>query len=140
MEGTGETVKTNSKKPMVVIGIVLALALVALPMVLSKKDTQTDIQNSTVSETVTNEESKSYTLAEVSAHSTKEDCWLAIEGKVYDVSAFVDKHGGGEAILMGCGKDATELFNNRPNDKGAHSDKARSFLPNFEIGTLVVSE
>lgn len=80
-----------------------------------------------------------YSISDVEKHSTKEDCWLAIEGKVYDVTKFVmsGKHPGGEAILQGCGKDATVLFNTRPMGSGTpHSDKARSGLVNFIIGDL----
>jgi cytochrome b involved in lipid metabolism len=82
---------------------------------------------------------KSYTLAEVQAHATKDDCWLAIEGKVYNVTPMTSsgKHPGGEAILQGCGKDATALFNTRPMGSGTpHSDKARGNLAIFGIGNL----
>lgn len=82
---------------------------------------------------------KAYSLSDISAHATKDDCWFAVEGKVYDVTQYIDggKHPGKEAIIQGCGKDATELFNTRPMGTGtAHSDKARSFLPNFQIGVL----
>lgn len=84
-------------------------------------------------------EGGSYTLSEVAEHDSEDDCWLAIEGKVYDVTEYAasGKHGGGDAILLGCGTDATELYNDRPNGSGAHSEKARSFLPNYEIGDVV---
>eukprot|EP00929_Paragymnodinium_shiwhaense_P025052 TRINITY_DN15240_c0_g1_i1.p1 TRINITY_DN15240_c0_g1~~TRINITY_DN15240_c0_g1_i1.p1 ORF type:complete len:387 (+),score=106.33 TRINITY_DN15240_c0_g1_i1:82-1242(+) len=50
-------------------------------------------------------------FAEVQKHSTKEDFWLLIDGKVYDVTPFLDLHpGGGELILEGGGKDSTSLF------------------------------
>lgn len=81
-----------------------------------------------------------YTLGDVAEHSTPEDCWFSIEGVVYDVTGYIEsgKHGGGDAILVGCGLDATELFNTRPMGNGTpHSEKARSFLPNFDIGNLV---
>ena len=32
-----------------------------------------------------------YTTEEVGKHSTPEDCWVIVHGKVYDVSAFVPK-------------------------------------------------
>ncbi|NTU98862.1 cytochrome b5 domain-containing protein [Candidatus Falkowbacteria bacterium] len=86
--------------------------------------------------------SKAYGLDEVAKHSTANDCWLAIEGKVYDATGYIagGKHPGGEAILSGCGKDATVLFNSRPMGSGTpHSDKARSFLPNFLIGSLATN-
>lgn len=82
--------------------------------------------------------SNSYTLQEVAQHASETDCWMAIEGKVYDVTKFVSQHPGGKAIVNGCGKDATELFNERPsNNMGPHPDQARQALANFEIGTLV---
>lgn len=79
-----------------------------------------------------------FTLAQVAEHPDKNSCWLALEGKVYDVTPFVASglHPGKEAILQGCGKDATELFNNRPNESGAHSERARSMLPKYLIGEL----
>jgi len=81
-------------------------------------------------------EAKSFTIADIALHATKDDCWLAIHGKVYDVSNYT-KHPGGEAILEGCGKDATVFFETRPMGSGtAHSEKARSFLPYWYIGEL----
>lgn len=78
-----------------------------------------------------------YTMEEVAMHTTPEDCWFVINDTVYNVTGFGDKHGGGEAIYEGCGKDATELFETRPMGSGTpHSDKARGFMGNFEIGEL----
>lgn len=80
-----------------------------------------------------------YTLEEIAQHNQASDCWFAIEGSVYDVTEYIASgmHGGGPTIIEGCGKDATELFNTRPMGSGTpHSDKARSFLPNFQIGIL----
>lgn len=81
---------------------------------------------------------QSYTLAQVAEHAGRESCWIAIDGKVYDVTSYVQSgfHPGKEAILMGCGKDATELFRNRPNGSGSHSDKAQAMLAKFYIGEL----
>ncbi len=79
-----------------------------------------------------------YTLAEVATHNHKDDCWLVMEGVVYEVTPYVQSgfHPGKEAILMGCGKDATELFNNRPNGSGAHSENARKMLQKYYKGLL----
>lgn len=82
-------------------------------------------------------ESTKFTMDEISKHNSAEDCWLLIDGKVYDVTSFIasGNHGGGDAILAGCGIDSTELYNTRPMGSGTpHSEKARSFLPNFYIG------
>lgn len=77
-----------------------------------------------------------FTLADVAAHSTAQDCWMVIEGKVYDVTTFIPNHPGGEVIVMGCGKDATTLFNKRPGEGTPHPEQAQALLPNYLIGTL----
>ncbi|MBY8978555.1 hypothetical protein KHP62_22410, partial [Rhodobacteraceae bacterium NNCM2] len=52
--------------------------------------------------------------------------------KVYDTSAFVDEHPGGEEVLLDVGgQDATEAF----EDVG-HSDEAREILDGLLVGTL----
>lgn len=83
--------------------------------------------------------SNKYSLDEVSKHSVKEDCWLAIEGKVYDATPYISSgfHPGKAAILEGCGKDATSLFNTRPmGSKTPHSSLARKVMATFRIGDL----
>lgn len=80
---------------------------------------------------------KTYDLAEISKHATKDNCWIAIHDKVYDVTQMISKHGGGDTILEGCGKEATVLFETRPmGSKTPHSDKAIGALKNFFIGEL----
>lgn len=50
-------------------------------------------------------------LSEVAKHNTKQDCWVIIHDKAYDLSDFVDEHPGGSAIIMKyAGKDATKAF------------------------------
>lgn len=76
----------------------------------------------------TNNEITSYTIQEISNHTTKEDCWLAIEDKVYDVTEYIPDHPN-EKIIDGCGKDATQMFSK-------HSSSARENLQNYFIGNL----
>lgn len=83
------------------------------------------------------------TMAELAKHNSAQDCWLLIEGKVYDVTPYIAnaKHPGGATLLEGCGIDATSLFNERPMDSGTpHSDKARMGLDQYYIGELVTTE
>merc|ERR1719331_1162982 len=52
------------------------------------------------------------TMAEVAKHTTKESCWVVVNGEVLDVTKFLKDHPGSElAILTFGGKDATEEFN-----------------------------
>ena len=51
------------------------------------------------------------TKEELAKHSKKDDCWLSIDGKVYDLSEFtLDHPGGSDALLLYSGKDATKEF------------------------------
>ena len=77
--------------------------------------------------------SATYTLEDVAAHGTLEDCWIAVDGVVYDVSGFGPSHpGGASRIEQICGTDATEAF------RGQHgtSSGPNSTLAGFEIGVL----
>lgn len=82
--------------------------------------------------------SATYSLSDIAAHGTATDCWMAIHGKVYNVTEYVtsNSHPGGQIIAEGCGKDATNLFDNRPGDEGPHPKSAEALLPAFVIGTL----
>lgn len=71
-----------------------------------------------------------YTLADVAQHNQASDCWTVANAKVYNVTSFVNKHPGGEAILQGCGKDMTEFFNTK------HAKQSKELLPSFYIGDL----
>ncbi|KAI0443105.1 glycolate oxidase [Xylaria telfairii] len=49
--------------------------------------------------------------AEVAKHNTEKDCWVVINGKVWDVSDFLDNHpGGANVIARYSGRDATEAY------------------------------
>ena len=69
-------------------------------------------------------------MEEVGKHNTRDDAWLVIEGKVYNVSKFIASHPGGDMILEGLGKNATSLFTSM------HSKFARKKLPSMLIGRL----
>ena len=51
------------------------------------------------------------TQEELSRHASRYDCWMAIDGKVYDITQYVPYHPGGEDVLLkGAGKDCSVLF------------------------------
>ncbi|RAH51378.1 FMN-dependent alpha-hydroxy acid dehydrogenase [Aspergillus brunneoviolaceus CBS 621.78] len=51
------------------------------------------------------------TREEIERHSSRQSCWVAIHGSVYDVTDFIDEHPGGPQVILRCaGKDATADF------------------------------
>ncbi|MBS3094383.1 cytochrome b5 domain-containing protein [Candidatus Pacearchaeota archaeon] len=77
------------------------------------------------------------TLVEVAKHNSLTDCWMIIEGKVYDVTSFAGSHpGGNNELVKGCGKDATSIFNTMDGKGKSHSSTANSLLSSFYLGDL----
>ena len=74
---------------------------------------------------------KEYTLEEVAKHNKKSDAWIVIDNKVADITKWIPKHPGGDIILKGVGKDATNLFNSI-----GHDEYARKMLKQYQIGIL----
>ena len=66
----------------------------------------------TAEPTPTPEESvNGYTLAQVSERNSAAECWVVIDGGVYDLTQWIRSHPGGSgAILNLCGKDGTASF------------------------------
>ncbi|MBA0815996.1 hypothetical protein Gohar_000706 [Gossypium harknessii] len=88
---------------------------------------------------------KLYTMQEASQHNTKDDCWIVIDGKVYDVTSYLDEHPGGDDVNNESpkwpaannlleGKDATDDF-----EDAGHSKSAKELLQSFCIGELDTS-
>jgi len=75
---------------------------------------------------------KTFTVEDLKQHTTETDCYLALNGKVYDITEFLDEHPGGyDIILNATGRDATEDF-----EEIGHSNAARDMLPQWEIGVF----
>lgn len=53
-----------------------------------------------------------------------------IDGKVYDIKSFLDKHpGGSDLLLLAAGRDATVMFRSYHRNLG----KAQKFLASLEV-------
>ncbi|MDD2914869.1 MAG: cytochrome b5 domain-containing protein [Gallionella sp.] len=79
---------------------------------------------------------KGYLLAEVAGHAKQDDCWMAIEGSVYDFTTYLPDHPSApELILPWCGKEATQAWQTK-NKGRAHSSRANQLLEKYRIGTL----
>ena len=72
------------------------------------------------------------TREELAKHNTKDDCWCAFKGYVYNMTPYLAIHPGGVKTIMACaGGDMTEAFNAR------HSYISANLISKIKIGKLV---
>lgn len=127
----------TKKKVFIVLGAVLLLAAAC-----SKSNNQNQSGASLTNVTLSQQQSgasstpsqiKTYGLTEVQAANSEAKCWTIIDGKVYDVTGWINKHPGGSKAILGlCGKDGTSAF----KKQHASQPKPNSELTNYLIGTL----
>lgn len=100
---------------------------------LETQGSQTQESTSTASEQVdagSQATEAGLTASEVSKHNTPADCWVVIDGTVYQLDKYMNQHPGGKAVLSNlCGKDATQAFS---------SQHARQALPQAELKKLAI--
>jgi cytochrome b involved in lipid metabolism len=77
-----------------------------------------------------------FKLTEVSRHDQPDDCWMAIEGGVYDLTQYVPRHPAPRHVLTKwCGREATEGMRNKVTGRD-HSERAWRQLERYRIGSL----
>lgn len=79
---------------------------------------------------------KAITLAELAKHAAPGNCWMAIRGSVYDLSAYLPTHPSPpDIVLPWCGKEATEAYNTKTKGR-PHTAYADELLQKYRIGRL----
>lgn len=57
---------------------------------------------------------KQFTREEIEKHDKENDCWIVVDGKVYDATSVLEWHPGGKATILGqagrMSQEATEAF------------------------------
>lgn len=119
---------------------VVAVAVVAATVIMAGT-TLFFIKDSPLVKKITNKvpADKVFTLSEVALHTVGTDCWVAYQGRVYDVSWFVAKHKGGNLILTMCGQDATSFSSQHPGGSFS-TPQIQAVLQMSDIGQLVRSK
>ncbi len=85
------------------------------------------------STSATSSSSTAFTLDQVKTHASTSSCWAAISGKVYDLTAWISAHPGGQdKIIPLCGTDATAAFTAQHSGDAQPAER----LATFQIGTL----
>jgi len=73
------------------------------------------------------------TMAEVSKHNKRDDAWICVEGRAYDITKYVEFHPGGWLPIANlAGRDVTDAFANY--HPAAVYEK---MLPNYYVGDIV---
>lgn len=74
---------------------------------------------------------------EVAAHSSADDLWIILQNRetgklsVYDITAYVEEHPGGQAILNNAGRDSTKGFYGPQ-----HPSRVFDMIQDYYIGDL----
>jgi uncharacterized membrane protein len=93
--------------------------------------TSTSTSKATPAATATSKVAGTYNSADLKKHASATSCWSAINGNVYDLTKWINRHPGGASVIKGlCGRDGTAGFN------GQHGGQSRpaSELAAFKIG------
>jgi cytochrome b involved in lipid metabolism len=71
--------------------------------------------------------------SEIKSHNSQSDCWSIVNGKVYNLTTYLQSHPGGVGVIANiCGKDGTNAFKNQHGTQG----KPNSVLAGFLLGSV----
>jgi cytochrome b involved in lipid metabolism len=99
----------------------------------SPSPTATATATPTPSPTPTETVVAGYTMADVRMNNTASSCWVAIDGRVFNLTQWIARHpGGAGAITQLCGTDGTATFTAR---HGGQSSPTAT-LESYDIGSL----
>lgn len=101
-------------------------------------------------------EKPSYTREQVSAHKRPDDCWIVVDGEVYNVTSWLRRHPGGREVLQHYGGEDASVSLGFSSTTKRHVSLAslqlafqsfhnnqklvRSRLTQFHIGHIVEEE
>ncbi|KAK2790572.1 hypothetical protein FQN53_009040 [Emmonsiellopsis sp. PD_33] len=72
------------------------------------------------------------TLAQLKGHNSQEDLWIAVHGKVYNLTSFAKDHPGGIEVLKTCaGTNGSETY-----EYAGHSSDAIKKIEHSVVGNL----
>ena len=74
-----------------------------------------------------------YTYEEVKCHNTLNDCWIICNNNVYNITHFLNKHPGGNKIILDYG--GLHITNNYIS--ALHSMYAYNMLSKYKIGSII---
>ncbi|CAH2047729.1 unnamed protein product [Thlaspi arvense] len=115
-----------------VIGLILGFLVSALFLIQGKRRRSNgDQEKKRPGNEPVDSKPKSYSKSEVALHNKRDDCWIIIKDKVYDITSYVEEHPGGDAILDHAGDDSTDGFFGPQ-----HATRVFDMIDDFYIGEL----
>jgi cytochrome b involved in lipid metabolism len=83
-----------------------------------------------------------YTLNDVHKHATTADCWSAVNGGVYDLTGWINRHPGGAGVIKAmCGRNGSASYNGQHGSAGSGDDENEpaQALAHYRIGAYDAS-
>ena len=75
-----------------------------------------------------------FTVAQVKEHNSGTSCYSTINGNVYDLTEWINKHPGGKLAILGiCGRDGSVVF----NMQHGKDEKPPQILAKYKVGIIV---
>ena len=82
------------------------------------------------------EQTRRISAEELARHNSPDDCWMAIDGVVYDFTDYIPEHPTPPSVMTAwCGKEATEPYRTKGYGR-PHSPAADAMLPEYRLGRL----
>ncbi|NMG02309.1 cytochrome b5 domain-containing protein [Azoarcus taiwanensis] len=101
----------------------------------------TDVRSPAVADAETTSEAPetpqpTFSLKTLAQHDHIDDCWMAIDGVVYDFTEYIPRHPTpAEVMTAWCGREASAAYHDK-GDGEPHSRRADAMLPRYRIGVL----
>jgi len=68
-------------------------------------------------------------MDEVKTHNSDKSCWSVVDGKVYDLTRWINSHPGGPGVIRAmCGVDGTRAFLNQHEGRREPIQKLAMYL------------
>lgn len=114
----------------ILLGVVIVLALHRF-IASSSTNSSTKAREANSTKLVPKQWLGKLSLEHVATHNTEKDAWIIVDGKVYDVTEYVDLHPGGDAILRNVGADSSVGFHGPQ-----HPSSASDILSRYLVGEI----
>lgn len=123
------------KKELILSIVIIVVIIGGILFSMNPKQNVPSTITPTVAQTAPTE-NVSISLEDLGKHNMPNDCWVMVNNKVYNVTAYAPNHLGGSNMITDlCGKDATTAFMTK-GGKGQHSMKANDMLTRLYVGDI----